>query len=71
MGLIALMGSVALSESAGSTSWIQSALSTVSTLFTWVLDLITANPILAVLFACGTLVPAGLSIFSRVKKASR
>lgn len=64
------MGFVALSEAAG-TSWMQSALSSASSLFTWVLDLITANPILATLFACGTLIPAALVIFSRVKEASR
>lgn len=65
------MGFVALSEAVGSTSWMQTALSSASTLFTWVLDLITSNPLLATLFACGTLIPAGLIIFSRVKKASR
>ncbi len=51
--------------------WLTTALETVSTLFTWILNLITSNPILAVLFAAGTLVPAGIGIFSRIKKTAK
>nr|DAF83973.1 MAG TPA: hypothetical protein [Inoviridae sp.] len=51
--------------------WLSTALTNCSTLFTWVLNLITDNPLLAILLACGTLIPAGIGIFRKVKKAAK
>ena len=51
--------------------WLSTALTSCSTLFTWVLNLITDNSLLAILLACGTLIPAGIGIFRKVKKAAR
>lgn len=51
--------------------WLSTALTSCSTLFTWVLNLVTENPLLAILLACGTLIPAGIGIFRRIKRAAR
>lgn len=51
--------------------WLTTALSGCTTLFTWVLNLITEQPLLALLLACGTLVPAGIGIFRKIKHAAK
>ena len=51
--------------------WLSTALTNCSTLFTWVLNLITDNPLLAILLTCGTLIPAGIGIFRKIKKAAK
>lgn len=51
--------------------WLTTALSGCTTLFTWVLNLITDQPLLALLLACGTLVPAGIGIFRKIKHVAK
>lgn len=40
-------------------------------LCTQVLDFITGNALLAVLLVCGTLIPCGIGVFRKVKRAAK
>lgn len=51
--------------------WLATALESCTTLFTWVINLVTSNALLAIVFACGTLVPAGIGIFRKIKHAAK
>lgn len=51
--------------------WLATALENCTTLFTWVLNLVTSNVLLAIVLACGTLVPAGIGIFRKIKRAAK
>lgn len=51
--------------------WLATALENCTTLFTWVLNLVTSNTLLAIVLACGTLVPAGIGIFKKIKHAAK
>lgn len=46
---------------------VSSALADATTLFNWVMDCITNNPIMTTAFVVTVLVPAGIMVFSRLK----
>lgn len=49
--------------------WMTTAVTTCMTLFTTILDTITSNAVLSVIFAGGTLIPLGFKIFRKFKRA--
>lgn len=55
----------------GATFDVTSSLATGKAIITWVLGLISENPILAACFVLGTLIPAGIVAFARFKSAAR
>lgn len=48
---------------------VSTALTTATTLFTWVIDTITANAILTAVFVVTTLIPAGIMVFKKIKRS--
>lgn len=46
---------------------VSSALSTATSLFGWVVDCITSNPVMTATFVVSTLIPAGVMVFRNVK----
>lgn len=49
--------------------WISSGATAVLSIFDTLLDTITTNPILAMLFVGGTIIPLGFRIFKKFKRA--
>lgn len=50
---------------------VTSSLATGKTIISWVLGLISENPVLSACFVLGTLIPAGIIAFSRFKSAAK
>lgn len=50
---------------------VTTAMTTAIGFVTTILDVITTNPVLAVLFAGGVFVPLGIRIFKGVKRAAK
>lgn len=46
------------------------ALELMKTVFTWIIDIIKGEPIMAAAFVVGILVPAGFAIVGRIKRIS-
>lgn len=46
---------------------VTSALSDATQLFNWVIDCITANPVMTTAFVVTVLIPAGIMVFHRLK----
>lgn len=46
---------------------ISNALSDATTLFSWVIDCITSNPIMTTAFVVSVLIPAGVMVFHKLK----
>lgn len=46
---------------------ITGAVENLFTLTTNVIDFVTKNPVLAICFVAGTIIPAGIAIFNRLK----
>ena len=46
---------------------VTSALSDATTLFNWVIDCITSNPIMTTAFVVSVLIPAGIMVFHKLK----
>lgn len=49
--------------------WISTGASNVLSIFDVLLDTITTNPLLAMLFVGGTIIPIGFRIFKKFKRA--
>lgn len=56
-------------EGATGMEWISSGATAVLSIFDTLLDTITTNPILAMLFVGGTIIPLGFRIFKKFKRA--
>lgn len=52
-----------------STMDVSSALTTATSLFNWVIECITANPVMTAAFVVSVLIPAGIMIFRNLKHA--
>ena len=50
--------------------WFTSASTAATDLMTSMMNLITGNPVFAVLFVGGTLIPLGLKLFKKVKRSA-
>jgi|GEM_PF-1602800 hypothetical protein len=48
---------------------VDTALTTATSLFNWVVSSITSNPILTAAFVVSALIPAGIAIFRHLKNA--
>lgn len=48
---------------------VASSLTTATSLFNWVIECITANPIMTAAFVVAVLIPAGVMIFRQLKNA--
>lgn len=59
-----------LAETVGSTFNAGTALDLMKTVFTWIIDIIKGEPIMAAAFVVGILVPAGFGIVGRIKRTS-
>ena len=46
---------------------VSNALSDATTLFNWVIDCITSNPIMTTAFVVSVLIPAGIMVFHKLK----
>lgn len=58
-----------MEETAATMEWITTGASNVLSIFDVLLDTITTNPLLAMLFVGGTIIPLGFGIFSHFKHA--
>ena len=56
-------------EGGTSMEWITTGAESVLTIFDTLLDTITTNPLLAMLFVGGTIIPLGFRIFKKFKRA--
>lgn len=56
-------------EGAISMEWISTGASNILSIFDVLLDTITTNPLLAMLFVGGTVIPLGFTIFQHFKHA--
>lgn len=48
---------------------VSTSLTTATSLFNWVIECITANPVMTAAFVVAVLIPAGIMIFSQLKNA--
>lgn len=51
--------------------WMTTALTTCTELFSTILTLVTDNPVMAVVFVGGTVVPVGFAIFRQAKRSAK
>ncbi len=58
-----------LAEGAGGTFDVDTMLSTASKIFSWVLGVVSDNPLMAAAFGMSILVPAGIMAFRNIKSA--
>ena len=48
---------------------VSTSLTTATSLFNWVIECITANPVMTAAFVVAVLIPAGIMIFRQLKSA--
>lgn len=56
-----------LAAEAGTKITVADALTSAKTVFSWVMDIVTTEPLLAAAFAMTVLVPAGVMVFRKIK----